>query len=87
MPTCRSCPAPIIFAQQNPTPRNPYPANNPLNVRPSLSGNLRLNRQTMRYDVLTGEALEQARAAGEELYLSHFVDCPNRQQFKQRNGR
>jgi hypothetical protein len=31
-PTCRRCPAPIIFAQQNPTKSNPSPSNNPLNA-------------------------------------------------------
>ncbi|MCA1615027.1 MAG: hypothetical protein LC795_15520 [Acidobacteria bacterium] len=82
MPQCRRCPAPIIFAQQRPTKANPYPANNPLNMRPHPNGNLRLDPQTRRYDVLTGDALKAARAAGEELYLSHFVDCPARQQFK-----
>jgi hypothetical protein len=82
MPTCRRCPARIIFAQANPTERNPYPANNPLNASPHPDGNLRLDRETMRYDVLTGEKLLAARAAGEELYLSHFVDCKYRQQFK-----
>jgi hypothetical protein len=84
MPTCRRCPARIIFAQANPTERNPYPANNPLNASPHPDGNLRLDRETMRYDVLTGEKLLAARAAGEELYLSHFVDCKFRQQFRQK---
>lgn len=82
MPTCRRCPAPIIFAQQNPTASNPYPSSNPLNARPHPDGNLRLDRKTMRYDVLTGQTLAEARLKGEELYLSHFVNCPYRQQFK-----
>jgi hypothetical protein len=82
MPTCRRCPAPIIFAQQNPTAKNPSPSNNPLNARPHPDGNLRLDRRTMRYDVLTGQTLAEARIKGEELYLSHFVNCPHRQQFK-----
>lgn len=80
--TCRSCPAPIIFAQQNPTEKNPHPSNNPLNARPHPEGNLRLDLQTLRYDVLTGEELTTARAAGEQLYLSHFVNCPNRGQHR-----
>jgi hypothetical protein len=84
MPTCRRCPARIIFAQANPTERNPYPSNNPLNAVPSPIGNIRLDRATMRYDVLTGEKLLQARAAGEELYLSHFSDCKFRQHFKKK---
>jgi hypothetical protein len=36
----------------------------------------------MRYDVLTGEALAEAKANGEKLYLSHFATCPARQQFR-----
>jgi hypothetical protein len=86
MPPCRRCPAQIIFAQQRPTEKNPSPANNPLNARPHPNGNLRLDRQTRQYDVLTGDALKAARDAGEELYLSHFADCPARQQFKKAAG-
>lgn len=82
MPKCRTCPAPIIFAQQNPTEKNPYPSNNPLNAGPHPDGNLRLDRRTMRYDVLTGQTLAEARIRGEGLYISHFATCPNRQQFK-----
>jgi hypothetical protein len=87
MPTCRACPASIIFAQQNPTERNPSPSNNPLNMRPHPNGNLRLDLQTMTYDVLTGQTLAEARLAGEQLYLSHFADCPARRQFKERAKR
>jgi hypothetical protein len=36
----------------------------------------------MKYDVLTGDELAAARAAGLELYLSHFVNCPARQSFR-----
>jgi hypothetical protein len=82
VPTCRACPAPIIFAQQNPTAKNPYPSNNPLNASPHPQGNLRLDRSVMRYDVLTGEELRAAHEAGEELYLSHFADCPARKNFR-----
>lgn len=80
--TCRRCPAPIIFAVQNPTKKNPHPKPNPLNAEPSPEGNLRLDKQTMRYDVLTGDALEEAKQNGEELYLSHFANCPARQLFR-----
>lgn len=84
MPTCRSCPAPIIFAQQNPTASNPRPSNNPLNAQPHPDVNLRLDRKTMRYDVLTGQTLAEARIKQEPLYLSHFVNCPKRGQFRKR---
>lgn len=78
---CRRCPAPIIFAKQNATTSNPEPKSNPLNAEPHPEGNLRLDRKTMRYDVLTGQTLAEARIKGEPLYLSHFVNCPARQQF------
>lgn len=81
MATCRSCPAPIVFAQQNPTPANPHPKSNPLNAQPHAEGNLRLDLKTMRYEVLTGQTLAEARIREEPLYLSHFADCPNRNRF------
>lgn len=87
MPTCRRCPAEIIFARQNPTESNPRPSNNPLNARPHPKGNLRLDRAALRYDVLTGEGLASAQAAGEALYLSHFADCQHRQQFRKQAPR
>lgn len=87
MPVCRRCPALIIFAQQNPTTANPSPGNNPLNRDPHpTKGNLRLDRATMKYDVLSREEAEAAGAAGEPLYLSHFADCPYRKQFKKKKG-
>jgi hypothetical protein len=81
MPLCRRCPAPIVFAKQNATARNPYPANNPLNALPDERGNLRLNRETMTYDVLTGDELRAARSSGEKLYLSHFATCAHAREF------
>jgi hypothetical protein len=82
MATCRACPARIIFAQALPTAKNPYPSNNPLNASPQPDGNLRLNKSTRQYEVLVGDVLLAARSAGEELYLSHFANCPARKQFK-----
>ena len=79
MPKCRACPAPIIFAKQ----RGRFDSkSNPLNAEPHADGNLRLDRRTMEYDVLTGQTLAEAKLAGEALYLSHFVNCPARQQFR-----
>lgn len=83
MAQCRACPAQIFWATQNPTDKNPKPRANPLDVQPSPEGNLRLDLSTMLYDVLTGEALEEARKANEPLYISHFATCPNRGQFRQ----
>lgn len=79
---CRACPETIFWAKQNPTASNPEPKNNPINFSPSANGNLRLNLETLRYDVLTGESLKAARAANEPLYLSHFVTCLNRGRFR-----
>lgn len=81
---CRRCPAPIVFAVQNPTASNPHPKPNPLCAEPTPDGNLRLDPKTMRYDVLTGEELRAAREAGEGLYLSHFANCRAREQFRKR---
>lgn len=82
MTLCRRCPAEILFCKQNPTARNPNPQPNPLDVRPDPNGNLRLDTISMRYDVLTGDALKEARANNEDLFISHFVTCPARQHFK-----
>jgi hypothetical protein len=82
MPNCRACPAEIIFAQQWPSRSNPLPKNNPLNAHPHENGNLRLDRRTMRYFVLRGQELDEARANGELLYISHFAVCPARQRFR-----
>lgn len=81
---CRACPHLVMFAKQEPNEKNPDPKSNPLDVSPSANGNLRLNFGSMRYEVLTGEKLEEARANGEKLYLSHFVTCPARKQFRKK---
>lgn len=73
-----------MWATQNPTDKNPKPRHNPLDFYPNNEiGNLRVNTATMKYDVLTGEALAAAKAAGKELYISHFVTCPARKEFRQ----
>lgn len=79
MPKCRACPTPIVFAKQKDKPDS---KSNPLNAEPHPEGNLRLDRRTMQYEVLKGQTLIEARIRGEELYLSHFADCPNRGQFR-----
>ncbi len=82
MDLCRACKAMIMFCRQNPTLKNPEPRNNPLDPIPSSIGNLRVNTANLTYDVLTGDALQTAKDAGEELFISHFVTCPERQKFK-----
>lgn len=80
MPQCRSCPAPILFAWQQ---RRDGARPNPLNANPHPQGNLRLDRATMQYEVLSGETLAAARSAGEELYVSHFAVCPARTLYRE----
>ena len=64
---CRSCGAEMLFV---------VTVNQkvmPVDADPSPKGNVRLREGGCQ--VLAGEALEQARAAGERLYLSHFASC------------
>jgi hypothetical protein len=84
MPDCRACPAEIFFAVQNRTDGKAA-NNNPLDRRPNPEkGNLRVDFSTSppKYDVLSKEDATAARERGEELYISHFVTCPNRGQFR-----
>lgn len=81
---CRACPAPIVFAKQA---GKKDAKSNPLNAEPHPEGNMRLDRKTMTYDVLTGQTLAEAQIKGEKLYLSHFANCPNRGQFKKSTSR
>jgi hypothetical protein len=77
-PTCRACHAPIIFMmQKGKTDAKP----NPLNPAPHPNGNLRLVTGE-GYEVLTGDELKAAQDRKEPLYLSHFVNCPARSQFR-----
>jgi hypothetical protein len=78
----RGCRTFIFFAVQNANPKNPEPRPNPLEAKPSENGNLRLDPQTMTYDVLTGDALKAARDAKETLYVSHFATCEFRSGFR-----
>jgi hypothetical protein len=87
---CRAegCRAFVMFAKQNPTASNPRPSPNPLDVNPDRErGNLRLNLDTMLYDVLTGDALTAARERGEDLFVSHFVTCEFRNQFRKKKAK
>jgi hypothetical protein len=62
----------------------------PIDPRPNAErGNLRLRPlaggPSVGVKVLTGEELEQARAAGEELYVVHFDTCPAAARFRRRH--
>jgi hypothetical protein len=79
----RGCRTFIFFAVQNPTASNPEPKPNPLEAKPNPEhGNLRLDQRTRTYDVLTGDALAEARAKAEPLYISHYATCEFRSGFR-----
>lgn len=74
---CRSCQAPVRFVRMVPSGRY-----NPLNPEPREDGNVRILADG-RGQALTKVALEQARAEGVPLYLSHFANCPQRGAWRQ----
>ena len=77
MNTCRSCGAPIIWASLE------YGHHMPLDAEPSPIGNVRLYNLDYA-EVLAPIPARAARDAGEQLYLSHFVTCPNAEQHRRR---
>jgi hypothetical protein len=72
MSKCRSCPAEVLWAKHKKTGRA-----NPLDPKPSLDGNILLDRTRMVYEVLAGDDLKRAHEQGLILYISHFATCPN----------
>lgn len=57
----------------------------PLDAEPSDNGNVRYSPAAVgsgRAQVLGAKAAAEARAAGEKLFLPHFVTCPDRDRFK-----
>lgn len=67
--TCSSCGAETLWRI---TPGTKWM---PLDPVPVATGNVRV-RGTNCF-VLGGNALDEARARGEQLYVSHFATCPN----------
>jgi hypothetical protein len=78
---CRGCKADIIFARAKPTAKNPAPKKNPLNMTPTLDGNIAI-LESGEYEVLTGENLERAHSAKSLLYTSHWANCPEQEKFR-----
>lgn len=76
--TCRSCGAPIRFILMYPSGRQ-----NPLDLEPSPIGNIRIEigKPDTGHTVKKAD-LEAARARGQQLYLSHFVTCAQRRQWR-----
>lgn len=79
MNVCTSCGAPVVRLVHERTRGRA-----PIDAAPTPDGNVRLLGETGEYEVLTGDALAQARERGEALHLNHFVTCPDR---KRRGGK
>lgn len=73
---CRSCPARFQWALTEAKGKR-----TPIDPEPSPEGTIRLRargNELLPYAiVLRGDELDEARAAGENLYLTHFATCPN----------
>lgn len=79
MEICRSCHAPVRWVVMAKTGRR-----NPLNEEPDgQHGNVVIDDDG-RGHTLKVDDVERARAAGEELYLSHFATCPQRKDWRKR---
>jgi hypothetical protein len=78
---CRSCPARFQWAQTEARGRR-----SPIDAEPSPQGTMRLRARggglLPLASVLKGVELDEARAAGENLYQSHFVTCPGRDRHR-----
>jgi hypothetical protein len=88
MKGCRSCGAEVFFTPSAATGRRMI-----LDAEPTPTGYIALVQPTKGKSagtfaaVLTGEALETARAAGEPLYTSHHATCPQADQWRRRRAR
>ena len=88
MNTCRSCLRRVLWRKMHPSGKP-----NPLNPEPDPDrGNVLLvdaPAEAALYGAKVGTALvlkahqvDEVRAAGQPLYLSHFATCPNRRQHR-----
>jgi hypothetical protein len=77
---CEACKAFMLWAI------SPSGARSPIDYAPSEKGNVLLLQPTglgeLLAVVLSGQALERARARGMDLRLSHFASCPNADEFR-----
>jgi hypothetical protein len=80
MDKCKACEATMIWAI------SPAGARSPIDYAPSEQGNVLLLSPTGLGEVLavvlSKDGLELARNRGLQLRTSHFVTCPNREEFK-----
>jgi hypothetical protein len=82
MAQCTSCSVAVLWVKLEPR-LSPHP----LNVQPSITGNIRMlgsRRATAR--VLKKAELEEARTRGELLYTSHFATCAHAAQHRQKSA-
>jgi hypothetical protein len=80
MAECKSCRANVRWVTLQPSGKR-----NPIDPSPAPTGNIKLvgvNDWTQEAVVLSGLTLDQARANGTPLYLSHFATCPNAKQHR-----
>lgn len=76
--TSPTCPDKVFFLRNEKTNR-PMP----INSEPDLErGNIRVNFDNSTCTVLSRDDAPIARANGEQLYLSHFVTCPDAKAFR-----
>lgn len=78
MSVCRSCGAPIRWVTMDTGSRNP------IDPEPSDRGNLDI-ADPQRAKIVNRAEAEQRRAAGDELYLSHFASCPHAGRHRRRS--
>lgn len=77
MKLCGSCEAPIFFVLS--ATGKPMP----LDVHPNNAGNVQIvNGNGI---VMSGAALERARAGTTELYMPHFATCPKAKEWRKRS--
>jgi len=67
-----------------PTPRNPNPRPNPIEVKPHEKGNLVIDRNKGIYRFATKTEIEFARRENKNLYISHYSNCPFSKDFRNR---
>ena len=79
---CSACGSLIVFMQQKPTVKNPYPKPNPINRYPSENGNLIVSWETLTYQVVSAKDLPKAQEMKMVLHSSHFATCEFKEKFR-----
>lgn len=74
---CQSCGRAIRFLTYVKTGKS-----NPIDADPSPDGNVAIDETEGTYTILTKKQLDEARAARDPLYLSHFTTCPDAKTYR-----